>query len=536
MKKITRLDGKPAIELFEEAIAALRQCGLATWLCYYVGAVPFMLALLYFWSEMSAGAYAEDSLPGASLGMVGAFIWMKCWQSVFVTRLLVSTGTQEPIFWTPGRVLRLVVQQTFIQSTALFVLPLAFLAALPFGWAYAFYQSFLIDGCGEPQPVRVLVERSIAQSKLWSGQNHVGICFLFLCACVVFLNAFSLLWLAPGLVKTLLGIDSMFSRNTFSLLNSTVMMIAVGITYLTVGPVAKMFYVLRCFYGRAVHTGDDLKVAIRRLRAVAICILSGLLLFAGGTTHAANPQQLDQSIDKVLTRPEYAWRMPRVTNLNDAGDNRPAVLVKFVKAVKGAIKACWVPMKKWAKRFVDWIAKFIKPPQERPEPPQSGINWKGTFERLVYGLCALVVISAGVIAWRGWRRRQVLPKVTAEPVRAMPDLRSEHVTADELPEDQWVTLAETLAAQGEYRLSLRALYLAGLAHLGIKELVIIARSKSNKEFRQELTRRARLQTDLIAAFGESVNAFERVWYGTGEATPETLERYTANLHRIKQAC
>lgn len=534
MKKLTRLTGKPAIELLEESIATLRQCGLMTWLCYYLGSIPCVLAFLYFWSEMSAGAYAESRLAGASLGMAAGFIWMKCWQSVFMNRLLVLTGMQEPVCWTPGRVLRLIVQQTFVQSTALFLLPLAAIATLPLGWTYAFYQSFLIDGSGEPVPVRVLLERSIAQAKLWPMQNHLGLSFLSLSAGVVCLNAFSLLWLAPGLAKSLFDIETLFSRNPWSAINSTVLMIAFGLTYLVVGPVAKTFYVLRCFHGRSVRTGDDLKVAIRRIRKSVLCLLGGLMFLSGGNVQAANPQQLDQSIDKVLTRPEYAWRMPRVASA-DAAASKPTLLGQFATAIKDALKACFRPVKKWVKQIAEWLEKFMQPSRP-PKEKESGMNWKGAFEKGVYALCALVVIAAGVIAWRGWKRRLASPQVIAEPVRAVPDLRSENVTADELPQDRWIELAEKLAAQGEFRLSLRALYLAGLAHLGSKELVTIARSKSNKEFRHELTRRARLQTELIAAFGESVNAFETVWYGTGEATPETLKHYTANLQRMIQAC
>lgn len=522
------------MDLLEESIATLRECGATTWLCYYTGTVPFVLALLYFWSEMSAGAYAEESLSLGSLGMAFAFIWMRCWQSVFVNRLLVIKGTQEPIRWSPGQIFRLIAQQALVQSTALFILPIAALITLPFGWTYAFYQNFLIDGCGHPLPVRVLAGRSADQSKLWPGQNHVGLCFLAIAAFVVFLNALSLIWLVPGLMKMLFGVETMFSRNPFSLLNTTVLMIAVGFTYLVLGPVTKTFYVLRCFYGRAVTTGEDLRVAIRRFRAVALCLLGGLVLLAGGTARAADAQKLDQSIDRVLTRPEYAWRAPRVEGTKAEKVNK-TLLSKFADAVHDFFQACWAPIKKGFRKFIKWLGKLFKVDRPEHEEDKPGLDWHGVFEKVIFGLCAVVLIAAGGIAWRAWKRRGIVPQITAEPVRAMPDLRSEEVTADELPEDRWVELAEKLAAEGEFRLSLRALYLAGLAHLCNRELVTIVRSKSNKEFLLELGWRARSHTELISAFSQSVKAFENVWYGTGEATPEALESYSANLQRIK-AC
>ena len=76
---------------------------------------------------------------------------------------------------------------------------------------------------------------------------------------------------------------------------------------------------------------------------------------------------------------------------------------------------------------------------------------------------------------------------------AVPDLNEESVTADQLPEDGWLQLARELMERGELRLALRASYLAGLAHLGHRELIHLARHKSNRDYDRELHRRARAQ-------------------------------------------
>ena len=103
-----------------------------------------------------------------------------------------------------------------------------------------------------------------------------------------------------------------------------------------------------------------------------------------------------------------------------------------------------------------------------------------------------------------------------------PDLRDERVTADQLPEDGWLQLARELMESGELRLALRAFYLAGLAHLGHRELIQLARHKSNRDYDRELRRRARGKTGTAHRLRRQSASFERVWYGEHTVTPDTL--------------
>jgi hypothetical protein len=96
-------------------------------------------------------------------------------------------------------------------------------------------------------------------------------------------------------------------------------------------------------------------------------------------------------------------------------------------------------------------------------------------------------------------------------------------------------LARENIAAGELRLAARALFLATLATLGEQRLIEIARSKSNRDYRNELGLRARGRGGLQDAFGENVGIFERVWYGLHEVGVEVVETLTNNYHRIKSA-
>jgi hypothetical protein len=116
---------------------------------------------------------------------------------------------------------------------------------------------------------------------------------------------------------------------------------------------------------------------------------------------------------------------------------------------------------------------------------------------------------------------------------AIPDLASEHVSAEMLPEDGWLALASEKAALGEWRLALRAVYLGSLAHLARRDLVRLGSAKSNREYLAELRRRARAFPVVPEAFGHCSRRFERVWYGNHEATPQLLAEAHADLEAMK---
>jgi len=95
-----------------------------------------------------------------------------------------------------------------------------------------------------------------------------------------------------------------------------------GMTYLFLDPFVKTAYVLRCFYGSALGSGEDLKTELNRILNPGAKILAGLLivifcvapaLSVADTRAPVSPGELDQSIEEVMNRPEFSWRMPRET-------------------------------------------------------------------------------------------------------------------------------------------------------------------------------------------------------------------------------
>src|SRR6185436_2601676 len=97
------------IELIEEGTRLFRTAGLPTLALYYIGTMPFILALLYFWADMSRDAYAAQRILPASLTVALFYLWMNLWQSIYATELRSRLGGRSGLRWTPRRILRMAV-------------------------------------------------------------------------------------------------------------------------------------------------------------------------------------------------------------------------------------------------------------------------------------------------------------------------------------------------------------------------------------------------------------------------------------------
>ncbi|MGB8355530.1 MAG: DUF4129 domain-containing protein [Chthoniobacteraceae bacterium] len=561
MKKKLR-KSKPAIDLIEEAIHLLRIAPGTVHVLYYAGSVPFVLALLHFWSDMSRGAYAYNRIGGDSLTLGLMFVWMKCWHAASASKLraflsgsddVTSSGVINPYqplptltgsaparHWSPDRIIRLVTLQAAIQPTALFIRPLALLVTIPYGWTRAFYENAVILADGA-EGLRDLCSKAKRQAFLWPSQNHMALIYMWLFGTVVWLNIAVLLWTAPQLLKMFTGIETAFTRSPYAAFNTTFVATSVAFAYLFVNPVTKCIYVLRCFYGESVHTGDDLRLEMRRATAVIVSVVALFLCTPAGAIASpqekpasaqVEPSALDSSIDRVLKRDEFAWRLPRQDPpKTEAGEG---FLSRFFEDVGRTFSEWFKPVKKWIKELAqklrDWMISRHTP--EDSGSPSFG-NLKEVLNTILWGLCVLIIALIGWLVWKNRRSFRKRIQVSAEPITAVPDLNSETILASQLPEDEWLKLAREMMEKGERRLAVRAFYLATLAHLGLRELIGIARYKSNRDYQRELIRRARTRIDLLEAFGQSMSVFEGVWYGSHQATDELLAQFTERFNRIR---
>ena len=535
MKRRQHRDTFGGLDLIEQAVHTLRLASPGTLLCYYLGAAPFVLGALWFFSEMSRSGLAGRHLVGGALGLTALFVWMKFWQSLFALKISAQIASQPAPQITPGLLVRALASQTLLHATGLFVLPVALNLLVPTVWVFGFYQNVTVLGLREPT-LGALARRSWKQACWAVGQGHAAIATLGLFSMFVFLNVGITIIGGPHLLKMLFGVETDFALSVMSGLNTTFLAAAAGVTYLCVDPLFKTVFALRCFHGEARTTGEDLRVTLRTFQTPALAV--ALLLFvcfsptkihgaeaAQKTSPAATASgtQLDRSIDEVLQRPEYTWREPRRKNVSDQDDTESALWLR-VKA--------W--LKKTSRTFGDWLDSLFK---KNRGTLGGGWNFPFSAQGFTYILIAVVAVIIGVLGWFLWRSRSRATRVGMEatPATPLPDLTSDDVAGDELPVDGWTALALELLERGELRLAMRAFYFSSLAHLAERSLVNIAKFKSNRDYERELLRRSHALPNLTASFSDNVSIFDRVWYGRHAIDADLIQQFRGNVERIRES-
>ena len=507
-------NARGAIDILEEAVQLLRAAPASAYVFYLTGAVPFILALLFFWNDMTHSPFASEHLVTGSLALAALYVWKNVWQAMFNARLfrvLSPASAHSRSLW------RLIFLEAAVQ-------PVSLLAPLPFPWLVAFFRNVsLFIALGEPDPLRLARRQAV----LWTRQNWAILSIMTLASLLVFLNALIAMIVLPQLGRSFLGIEGELARSGNHILNLTTLAVAAAIAWLVIDPVLDAVYVLRCFYGESMATGQDLRATLRR--ALAALILTIALLTAA--SHPARAQQapsiepsidptaLDQSIGEVIHRREFTWRTPK-----PSGPEPEGRWAGFVRAAVDLIGRAW----DYIRRVLDeWL-------REKPEKEAGGKDAPVTrrMMELLIGLVVAIVAGAAVAFFL--RRRA--PAVTAKAVTiAAPalNLADDSVTADQLPESSWLQLADELLAKGDYRLALRALYLAGLNYLGQRNVVSIRKWKSGVDYRRELDRRSKSNPEISPVFSSNVALFERGWYGKHPVNREMVDEFTSGLTRIK---
>ena len=583
-------NAKSAVDILEEAMHLLRaEPFILT--PYYIGSLPFVLGLLYFWTDMSTGANAWRHCAQAAWGLVLLFIWMKTWQSVYTARLLARLKGESPPPWDISRIVRAASIQTAIQPWSLVIVPVAFVIMLPFPQALAFFQNVTLIGSGDENNLRTVLRKSWHQASLWPMQNTIMIwltspLLVVLSGLVIFVvvpvsssfnpgtspvllllmtalvliplspfgmvtafNSGIAVLLGPWLLKTFLGIETIFSLSGIHIMNNTFFALVCSLTYLCLDPFLKASYSLRCFYGESLHTGEDLKVALRSLTRPGIlaALLLAILLGLGPIDHvlaesqtagladhhrSVSTPQLDAAIERIINRPEYAWRLPR-EKPPEVGD-RGGALQEFLESIMGVLRKGWTYVKAWLTKGWNFIKDILlRLRSSLPTMEKTESRWT-SFSRIwiIIPLACIVAVMA-FLAWRAWRdRKPRTPIATLETAPTL-DISREDVDATALPEEGWFTLARELMEKGEHRLALRALYLATLAFLAHQDLITIAKYKSDREYELELRRRSHTRPHLAGVFAENRVLFERAWYGLYEVTPAIMEQFSLNQERMR---
>src|SRR5688572_8078233 len=295
-----------SFNLIEEATALLRSTPGATLAVYYLGAIPFVMAFLYFWTDMSRNPFARQHSSAAALAVALSFIWMKFWQARFCA-LLRARHTMYPIRrWSWKQSVQVLLSQVMVHSIGLFLIPLAIATVAPLAWVYAFFQNATVLADPDLNGSR-LRKNAWKQAVLWPWANHIMLGVLLLFGLFVLMNWITAFLFVPALIRMLLGIETVFSRSPGSMINSTSFMAAFWMAYLCVDPIVKAAYVLRCFYGEARRSGEDLKAELRQTmvpaRALVVVLMTCIGIGSWFTVSSAQTQGVSPAVESAAVDP-----------------------------------------------------------------------------------------------------------------------------------------------------------------------------------------------------------------------------------------
>lgn len=534
--------GPSAVHLVEEAVHLLRRAPVSTWAIYALGSCPWVLGLLFFWAHTTWFAPSSSTIAWSALGLALLFVGLKTMQAEFCGRLLAQRlGAPVPT-WETKRLLRLASLQARLQCWGIVAVPISLVLSLPFGWAYAYFQTLSV--LGAPARHTPITSEAFGEAQRWPGQNHLGLLYVSVLAFAGWVNLAATFYAVPWLANRLLGIENVFGLSGWGWFNTTFLMSVTALTWLCVDPLVKAFYVLRVFYGRSQRTAEDLRVDLlassRKRRSQIAAALLVLLAFAvvparlhaeAARVHApeaVNPAALDHSLDRVLERRDFQWQMrpkPRA-DVDETKSDGP--IMRFIRRGLRLTRDVFQSVMNSVGRFFRWVRDLFgdKDPESH-SGKSTGVS-TALLHTLLYALIAVAVILiiAAVIFLLPTRRGRGLQTMSAQPVLAKePDLADENVEATHLPSDGWIALAREQMAKGEWRLALRALYLATLAQLAAEGLITLIKSKTNLDYERELRRRAPAHGKRIESFAVRRQEFESVWYGRGIAAEEAVRAW-----------
>lgn len=585
------LTERNTLDVLEQSFVLLRRTPSSTWALYFLGSVPFLFLILYFWTDMSYNPFAGTRAAPLALVLALAFLTMKVFHAFFSRSLLASLSSAQEERLGLSSFLKEFRSQAITQTVFILSLPATLLTMVPFAWQVAFFEHWPLTA-GQKGTVSDRISRTWELARRKPKENHLllwltspllfvitvtlllitfhfmirfspgmqqdtALSFsilsgLFILSClatspgctVAACNIGILAFILPGLLRTFLGIETSFSLSGTHFFNTTFILTISILAYLATKPLNLAVYVIRHFLSQSIRTGADLKASILRHCSLLLLLLLGLGCTPGGLrAETASPppmesrsKELRASIEKNAGLPEYAWRLPKL----ETPDDDRGILEDFFDSIGGFLKsagdnlhAAFRKIRGWLE---DWFEKWV-PDKKENSPPVNLFEHLPPFDQLGWILMGLTLLTLAFAFWLAYRYRQGR-RSSAEPVveaitAKTPDISDENTTADQLPSDEWLLLAERLIQKGNYRPALRALYLGLLARLALGGFFTIHPAKSNCDYRNEFSLQTRRNPEAGREFNACVFLFERCWYGTEPVDAGVIRQFQTHYEQLR---
>lgn len=520
--------GEPnGLALLDQGLQLLKRAPAGAHALYLSGTLPFALGLSLYWTEMTTSPFANRLLVPGALGLAVLYALMKVSHALYARRLtaILQERSYEPL--SAGQLFNLTCRQTFQQSLGLLTLPFVLVIGFPLPYWLAYFQSLSAAEAYAGSPV----QSAMANVKAWSSSNFsLGLMTVPIVALVMWINWLLIFILVPYFADAMLGVQTDLATNPTAYFSTSLLGYLTILTYLTLDPLVKATYTCRLFALRSRTTGEDLRVRLRQLApitpsgsAVAVVALALVACLVPAETHAQaepTPAEVEsvwnEALDDTLQQRKYLWRYPPEAFPDGFSEN--SWLGDIFYSLEDSLNA----FRDWWRSVIEWLEDLF----QRDDPPEQAQEFnrsEGSGDWLRYLIIALIAITLAilvVVLIRAYRQRQRVETTELEALDAQPevlDLEDEDLRPEAAASDRWREMGREQLASGNYRLALRAFFLAQLSRLGERNLLRLAKHKTNRDYRMELERRQKRYPKLAVHFREDARAFEAVWYGNAMA-------------------
>lgn len=517
-----------AIDQLEEAVHLLRSTGFASLVIHWSGSVPFALAFLVCWNAFTSSPLTDTQCAAGALVLALLLVWMNCRRAVFAGLLRNRLSGTSDTPWTSARRWRLAAGQSFLAATKPVALVISLLVIFPFARTVAIYRfANALTGRDDVDTLPALRQARLLSAHD-SRQTWTLLPLLFFVFLLVWANLALTLAMLPQLIRIFTGYESSFTRSgIFFVENPLFFLLATVLAWLAFDPFMQAVYCTRCFHAESRQTGEDIRAGLRALIKPASIAALLLLAIPAARSQAISPNDLEQSVRHTMEAPAYAWRIPAPVVRASKMPWIVSITDHLLTSVKNGLKTLGHLLVK----IVEWIFDHlgVSPDSQGGAAPALGLHWS------LYILIAVIVAALAFVIWRRriFSRRRAKAAATADvPLIRLDD---EALTADRLPEESWLELAEQCLREENFLHALRAFFLANLAWLGRIEYIAIHPGKTNHEYEIELRRRTRSLPDARDLFAANIAAFERAWYGRHHVAREQVEEFRQRVLAMKRA-
>ena len=244
------------LKLLDQGAALLGARGFRPALWFYAGALPWCAGLLAVWTRLASWHTAAAAYAGAAL----LLSLLYAWHGFCSSRAMEALDPAPPLPWA-ARCLR-DLQNTGMRAVWLVAGCFSFLI-----WTSTFYVAGLYfplelrAAPGRKAPARAALVESVRLSGSWYKRQQLFALHCLLMAVCVAVNLAAAAFAVPYLLKSLLGVSSLWTRISprFLLLNSTFWIGLLLLTYLLMAPLVLAAAAVSYDELKNRRTGGDLR-------------------------------------------------------------------------------------------------------------------------------------------------------------------------------------------------------------------------------------------------------------------------------------